>query len=76
MHDAKNRPLKVGDMVLVPCRIKEIQATEDYCNVTIESTFGRRPDGKPERISAINSAVTLRSNAGDENDLVDAFVRR
>ena len=76
MHDAKNRPLTVGDRVLIPCRVLELHATEDYCNVGVESSLGRRPDGSKERISAINTGVLLRSNPGDQNDLDDAFVLR
>lgn len=76
MHDAKNRPLKVGDRVLIPARITELSATADYCNVSVESALGRRPDGKPERASAINTAVLLRSNHDDTNDIEDAFVIR
>lgn len=76
MHDRNGRELKVGDRVLIPARIKELHATEDYCNVSLESAFGRRPDGQKEHISAINTGVVLRSNHDDENDLEDAFVLR
>ena len=69
MHDAKGRALAQGDTVLVPAKVKEISATEDYCNVTLETCLGRRPDGMKETIYAINTGVTLRSNEGDTNDL-------
>ena len=69
MHDARNRPLKVGDRVLIPAVITELQATADYCNVTIESAIGRRPDKQRERVSAINTGVLLRANPGDTNDI-------
>jgi hypothetical protein len=69
MHDRKRRSLTKGDIVLIPARIKEVMATEDYCNVTLESVFGRRPDDEKETIHAINTGVVLRANAGDENDL-------
>lgn len=65
MHDAKGRELKVGDRVLIPCVIKELSPMEDYCNVSVESRIGRRPDGSVERISAINTGVMLRDNEGD-----------
>lgn len=68
MHDAKNRPLKKGDLVLIPAKITELSATEDYCNVSATSVFGRRPDGQKESFSAINTGVLLRANDGDEND--------
>lgn len=67
MHDAKNRPLKVGYRVLIPAVVTELHATADYCNVTVETAVGRRPDGKRERISAINTGVLLRSNPDDAN---------
>ncbi len=71
MHDAKNRPLQVGDLVLIPARITQLSATEDYCNVSAQSVYGRRPDGSKESFSAINTGVTLRANAGDENDFAE-----
>lgn len=64
MHDRKGRPLQVGDIVLVPARVAEISAqTDDFCNVTLESLYGRRPDGQKERICAINTGVTVRANS-------------
>lgn len=67
MHDAKGRELKVGDRVIVPAVITDLSATEDYCNVGLETEYGRRPDEQKERISAINTGVVLRANEGDEN---------
>lgn len=67
MHDAKGRPLAEGDFVLVPARVKSLSPTEDYCNVSLETLFGRRPDGAKENFYAINTGVLLRNNAGDEN---------
>ena len=58
-------------MILIPARIKELYPTEDYCNVSAESIFGRRPDDARE---AINTGVMLRANPGDENDLSEFAV--
>lgn len=69
MHDAKGRPLKVGDVVLIPAVITAVYPTEDYCNVAAASVFGRRPDGAKESFGAINTGVMLRAEDGDENDL-------
>jgi len=74
MHDRKGRELKAGDVVLIPMRIKEVSATEDYCNVSAESIFGRRPDDAKEYFGAINTGVMLRANAGDDNDLSEIVV--
>jgi hypothetical protein len=71
MHDAKNRPLNVGDTVLIPAKVTGLHPTEDYCNVAVESILGRRPDGAKEHIYAINTGVMLRANPGDENDLAE-----
>lgn len=67
MHDANGRPLAKGDRVLIPATITQLSPGEDYCNVSVESELGRRPDGAKERISAINTGVLLRANPGDEN---------
>lgn len=66
MHDARNRPLKVGDTVLIPCTVKETHAPEDYCNVSVVTVLGRRPDAQKESFSAFNTAVVFRANKGDE----------
>jgi len=71
MHDRKGRNLSQGDIVLIPARVKEVMATDDYCNVMLESVFGRRPDDQKETIYAINTGVVLRANPGDENDLAE-----
>jgi hypothetical protein len=68
MHDAKGRELKVGDIVLIPAKITQLLAAEDYCNVSAASLKGRRPDGLKENFGAINTAVLLRANEGDDND--------
>lgn len=68
MHDAKGRELKVGDSVLIPCVVTGITTTEDYCNITMETKFGRRPDGIKEYIGGINSGVVLRDNVSDKLD--------
>ena len=68
MHDARGKELKVGDIVLIPARIRELYTSEDYCNVSAESLLGRRPDSMKESFS-INTAVLLRAN--DVLDLID-----
>jgi hypothetical protein len=71
MHDAKGRELKAGDVVLIPARVTELYAGEDFCNVQAKSILGRRPDGAHEIFSAINTGVMLRANPGDENDVAE-----
>jgi hypothetical protein len=57
MHDKNGQPLKVGDIVVVKCVVKEVSATPDFCNCQLETVEGRRPDGKKETIYAINTGV-------------------
>lgn len=68
MHDHYGQELRVGDLVMIPCRVIELQAFEDFCNVSLQSFFGRRPDDAKERIYAINTGVLLRANVGDEHE--------
>lgn len=74
MHDAKGRELKQGDKVVFIGKVTEIQATEEYYNVSVESSIGRRPDGQKEKLHALNTGVLLRANEGDENDIPAEFV--
>lgn len=73
MHDAKSRELKEGDVVLIPAKITQLSPGEEYCNVSAQSLYGRRPDGALESFSAINTGVMLRANPGDENDVLAAL---
>lgn len=67
MHDARGKALKVGDTVLIPAKVKELSATSDeFCNVTVETQIGRRPDGAKEQISAINTGVLIKVSPNDE----------
>jgi hypothetical protein len=59
MHDANGTPLAVGDTVLIPAEITQLDPGEDYCNVSVKSTLGRRPDELHETISAINTGVLI-----------------
>ena len=66
MHDARGKPLKKGDLVLIPAVITELQGGEDYCNVSVKSQIGRRPDGQKETVYAINTGVLIKVSADDE----------
>lgn len=57
MHDRTGKPLAKGDKVTVLATITDLSPTEEYCNVSLETEYGRKPDGAKERISAINTAV-------------------
>lgn len=67
MHDRKGRELVVGDLVLIPMVITSLSPSEDYCNVSAASYYGRRPDKCKETFSAINTGVMLRSRPDDVN---------
>ena len=61
MHDHNGTPLKVGDKVMVEFLVKEVHATEEYCNLTLESVYGRLPDDKKEDCIGLNSHVVVLS---------------
>lgn len=67
MHDANGTPLVKGDKVLIPAVITDLSAGEEFCNVTVETTLGRRPDGSKEKISAINTGVLVKVSGGEVN---------
>jgi hypothetical protein len=66
MHDINGSKLNVGDKVLIPCEIVELsEATEEFCNVKVTTTLGRKPDGQKESFSAINTAQLVKVSGGD-----------
>lgn len=57
MHDHNGSPLKVGDKVMIPCVVKHLNdGCPNYCNVTVETEHGRRPDGQKDQFCSINTA--------------------
>jgi len=42
MHDKNGTPLKVGDKVMIPATIVEVQAHPDFCNATVRPRFWAR----------------------------------
>ncbi len=67
MHDNQGRELKRGDLVLVPMIIDQVHPFPDYCNITLRSVQGRKPDGYKEVLTG-NAFVVFRANAGDVNE--------
>lgn len=64
MHDVNGTRLNVGDIVTIEARITELSGGDDFCNVSLDTVIGRRPDGNAERITAINTGVlVLRASA-------------
>ena len=57
MHDRTGKELKKGDKVTISAVITELHGGDDYCNVSLETEYGRRPDSQKERILAINTGV-------------------
>jgi hypothetical protein len=53
-HDINGDELHVGDLVTVRCRVKRIELTEEYCNVSLETTEQMYP-------GTHYSALTLNS---------------
>lgn len=58
-HDKRGEVLQVGDVVMVPCRIKAIHLTEEYCNVDLETQIAMFPTDDPTRLT-LNSRQTIK----------------
>lgn len=66
-HDIRGTELKVGDIVLVPCRVKAIHLTEDYCNLDLETKHNMPPMQTP-------TALTLNSRQTVKPQLTHAYI--
>lgn len=62
-HDRNGAEIKEGDIVLVECEVKTICAGEEYCNLTVASVVGRKPDGRAETMSINAAVVELKPKA-------------
>jgi hypothetical protein len=61
-HDTRGTELKVGDTVMVPCCIRAIHLTADFCNVDLETTEGMPPLLKTSTLT-LNSKQTIKPTA-------------
>jgi len=61
-HDNRGEELQVGDTVMVPCRVKAIHLTENYCNVDLETKIEMHPSGGTVALT-LNSRQTLKPRA-------------
>ena len=46
-HDAYGNALRVGDIVYVPAKVKEIHDIGDYCNIVLETERSMYPTSQP-----------------------------
>ena len=70
MHDGMGRELKVGDIIVIPAVVKSVSTGPDYCNVSVETIGGRRPDGQKNHYGDINTGQLYRANEGDDTAIV------
>lgn len=50
-HDKNGQLLQDGDMVVVRCVVKSVQAHEEYCNVTLETVEPMYPSDRKDTIT-------------------------
>ena len=58
-HDRDGKLLGVGDSVLVPARITAIHDTEEYCNVTLETSQPMYPSNDRSQLNLNAKQVVL-----------------
>lgn len=56
-HDRDGKLLLVGDNVMVPARITQINQGEDYCNVTLVTSQPMKPSSEPSMLNLNASQV-------------------
>lgn len=61
-HDKRGTEIQVGDVVMVPCVVKAIHLTADYCNVDVETKEGMPPTLETVRLT-LNSRQTIKPTA-------------
>jgi hypothetical protein len=61
-HDKRGEELHVGDVVIVPCIVKAIHLTADYCNVDLETKIPMPPLETVQALT-LNSRQTIKPTA-------------
>ena len=62
-HDRDGTLLKVGNTVMVPARVKELNDTEEYCNVTLETLQPMHP-GNSRSTLVLNAKQVVKHDDG------------
>lgn len=61
-HDKNNSVLQVGDEVIIRAKITNLTEGEEFCNITVQTIEGRRPDGCKETFT-FNTGVVEKVEA-------------
>lgn len=65
MHDKNGRPLSVGDVVLVECKVTTCHAGTDFCNLTVETVEPMYPGTNRTTITLNAKQVTKQCEGED-----------
>lgn len=60
-HDKEGVQVNVGDLVYVPCRVKAVHLTEDYCNVDLTTVEIMPPSTQPSTFTLNSKQVIKRA---------------
>lgn len=74
-HDHEGTALAVGDTVLIPCVVKEVHESAEYCNTVLETKYPLPKTDYPFMITC-NSALTVRASDTDIEGAVVGLLRR
>ena len=66
-HDRNGNIVQVGDTVMVPCLIKAVHLTEDFCNVDLETKHCMYPTDRPT-VLTLNSKQTVKPWPNERGD--------
>ncbi len=65
-HDMNGNELKVGSTVYVPCSVKAIHLTEEYCNLDLETNIAMYPSSNRSALT-LNSRQVVRKASNPES---------
>jgi len=68
-HDRNGNVLNVGDSVMVPCRVRAIHLTADYCNIDLETVEGVPPTMSTSTLT-LNSKQTVKPWLNERGDIL------
>ena len=54
-HTRDGKVIQPGDIIYLPCKVLNVHAAEEFCNVDVETIEVMPGNGYPSRFSAVNT---------------------
>ncbi len=65
-HDANGELVNVSDIVYIPCKVKAVHMSEEFCNLDLELMYIMPGRSSRDSYSAINTKQVIKNLANNK----------